>query len=614
MPGLHIDKVGGGGDFNNPANYLHFNYQDLMVLVTNNQLEIGRKYVVTDYLHKYSIAGANSDGIIRTKQVHQFLYGYATFGHYISDMPVGTVVIITHLPEGYAGNLQVGGTATVTQNSQDWYFMFSNGMHGVVGIGFKYYLSRYDTIPEGAEILDGYGKPVMRAGGIINTEVHDGTPYMNMTAQENFPILPEQLLLTAKDNGSFEEDVMSLTYPGDIVRYDLYRTEIYNDNSELIGTRPGFVTARKNINLRIDVGMCWRNAKFRRWQLNLDSRTKLLNQHLDVNTTKLGHQGKWLFTAGKRKVTEAQFFYVATTPEGMLPNLNQFAQWTEFAYTVESLSAAKDYPIFPLNSDRNPHTGHVAWVKIEQISNTVFQQLPSESNYMANIEVEAIHNSTFIGSTRMKDKEGYIHTFLSLDSYILTGEDNSINSSVNLSFLDMSMCFSNHIKKSIWGTMQNGIRLTGVDQPLPVVWWNYMHVNNVNFNSVVFAGVTARYYFNNCRLIETSLFNYYCPTHPNTFKDSEYSREQFNINGGVFSKVTMRFLNVVDRLVLSNMFFKDSNVARQNGLWMYDIPTPSYSRNIKKNDATDALYIEVMDADYNRTFTEISAQDPDPVV
>lgn len=614
MPGLHIDKVGGGGDFNNPANYLHFNYQDLMVLVANSGLERGRKYVVVDYLHRYFIAGSNSDGIIRNQVVHQYLYGYATFGYYISDMPVGTSVIITQLPEGYAGNLKVNDITTVTVNSQDWYFQFANGMHSIVGLSFKYYLSRYNTIPEGSEILDNNGKPVMIPGGLINTEVHDGTPYMNMTAQENFSILPEQLLLTAKDEGSFEEEVISLTYPGDIVKYDLYSTTVYNDNNEIIGNRPGFVRARKNLSLNVEVGMCWRNAKFRRWQLNLDSRTKLLNQHLDVNATKLGYQGKWLYTAGKRKVTEPQFFYIARSPEGKLPNLNQFAQWSEFDYTVESLSAAKDYPIFPLNSDRNPHTGHVAYVKIDNIGNTVFQQLVSESNYLLNLNAGSIYNSTFVGSTRINDAEININGFSSIDNFILTGNDNSIQSGVNLSFLDMSMCFNNYIKKPIWGTMQNGVRLTGVDQPLPVVWWNYMHMNNVHFNSVVFAGVTARYYFNNCRLIETSLFNYYCPTHPNTFKDSEYSREQFNINGGVFSKVTMRFLNVVDRLVLSNMFFKDSNTARQNSLWMYDIPTPSYSRNIKKNDATDALYIEVMNADYNRTFTEISAQDPDPVV
>ena len=612
MPGLIIDKVG-GGDFNNPKNYLHYNYQDLMVLVADAGLERGRKYVIVDYLHKYSIAGANSSGLIRNQETYQYAYGYATFGYYIYDMPVGRQVIVTYLPEGYAGAIQVGDVTTVTANSQNWYFQFANGMHSINGLGFKYYLSRYNTIPEGAEILDDNGKPVMMPGGVINTDVHDGTPYMDMTAEENFAILPEQLLLTAKDSGTFEEEVLSLTYPGDVVKYEIDWTEITNDNYEVIGTRPGFITGRKNESLGIDIGMCWRNAKFRRWQLDLESRTKLLNQHLDVNTTQLGYQGKWLYTAGKRKVTEPQYFYLAQLPEGKLSNLNANAQWSEFDYNPESLANAKDFPIFPLNSERNPHTGHVNGVKIKNIGNTVFQQLPSENTFKLNAEFESIYSSTFVGSANLQDPLGFITRATVLDSLLVGSNDISIDTISVLSFQHITDSIKAQVKRVVFGTMQNGVRLSGVDQPLPVVWWNYLHLTQTILNKVAISGVTPRIYINNCRLIETSIFNYYCPTHPDVYMDSEYSREHFNINGGVFSKVTMRFLNVVDRLVFSNMFFKDSNAARQNSLWLYDITTPSYSRNIKKNDATDALYIEVMDADYNRTFTEISSQAPNPL-
>lgn len=612
MPGLIIDKVG-GGDFNNPKNYLHFNYQDLMVLVADAGLERGRKYVIVDYLHKYSIVGTNSSGLIRNQETYQYAYGYATFGYYIYDMPVGRQVIVTYLPEGYAGAIKVGDVTTVSANSQNWYFQFANGMHSINGLGFKYYLARYNNIPEGAEIFDDNGKPVMMPGGIINTDVHDGTPYMDMTSVENFAILPEQLLLTAKDSGSFEDEVLSLTYPGDVVKYEIDWTEITNDNYEVVGTRPGFITARKNESLAIDIGMCWRNAKFRRWQLDLDSRTKLLNQHLDVNNTLLGYQGKWLYTAGKRRVTEPLYFYVARLPEGKLPNLNANAQWTEFDYTLESLINAKDFPIFPLNSERNPHTAHTNGIKIKYIGNTVFQQAPSENTFALNVDFENIYNSTFVGSARLLDSMGYINYALCLDTFILASIDVSIDTLTSLSFFQSAETVRAIIKRTHIATMQNGVRLSGVDQPLPVVWWNYLELSNTYFNKVVISGVTPRIYMNNCRLVETSIFNYYCPTHPDVYLDSEYSREHFNINGGVFSKVTMRFLNVVDRLVLSNMFFKDSNAARQNGLWLYDITTPSYSRNVKKNDATDALYIEVMDADYNQTFTEISSQAPNPV-
>ena len=76
----------------------------------------------------------------------------------------------------------------------------------------------------------------------------------------------------------------------------------------------------------------------------------------------------------------------------------------------------------------------------------------------------------------------------------------------------------------------------------------------------------------------------------------------------------MRFLNVIDRVALTNVFFEDSNSGKRvNGLWAYDIPTPIYSRSIKRNDASHALYYEVVDADYNKTFVEISAEDANPI-
>ncbi|MBK5192987.1 MAG: DUF11 domain-containing protein [Flavobacteriaceae bacterium] len=50
-----------------------------------------------------------------------------------------------------------------------------------------------------------------------------------------------------------------------------------------------------------------------------------------------------------------------------------------------------------------------------------------------------------------------------------------------------------------------------------------------------------------------------------------------------------------------------------NGLYLYDHLTSLYNKNLKKNDASDALYYESMDADYNRTFIELSAQKENPI-
>ena len=97
-------------------------------------------------------------------------------------------------------------------------------------------------------------------------------------------------------------------------------------------------------------------------------------------------------------------------------------------------------------------------------------------------------------------------------------------------------------------------------------------------------------HLDNTRLIETAIFAYYSPTHPNVVNDSEYSREVFKINNGVFSKVTMRFLNVVDRTILNMMLFKDSNPDATTGISLYDFTGPMYSKILELNAETFEVY------------------------
>ena len=614
MPGLIIDKVGKGSTFfNNPKNYIHLNFADLKQLIIDGGLEPQRKYQLTDYLHQYFIAGSNSDGNVFYFTTYDYIYGYATFGYYVYDLPVGTDVIVTALPAGYTGPVQVGDQTKVSGNSQNWYFHFANGMHSIVGVEFKIFKQRFTTIEEGIEYLDNNGKPVMVPGGLINTQVHDGSAYMDMTAAENLTVIPEQFIFTAETASSFVKDVESFTFPGDIIEFDFNNTEIYNDNSELIGTRTGFIRRRRNDALGIDLPIDWRNARWRRWQLDLDSRTKLLNQHLDVNNTKLGSQGKWLYTAGLRRVDQAQYFYIGLSIEGDLVNLNEHAQKTTFKYGVESVISAKDYPIIPLVESRDPDFQKVGSIKAEALHNTVFQCLPGESNSRTSIDAGRLTNCTFVAQASIGDTECELWEVTAIDAARIYGHDIRMEYCVTLSYLQLSKTNQVHFKGVVFATMQNGVRLAGVDQPLPVVWWLYIYANNSTFINCAFSGVTPHLYLDNTKLLEASVFGYYSPTHPGVANDSEYMREVFKIQGGVLSKVTLRFLNVVDRCVIDNILFKDHNANRTNGLWLFDITAPVYSRSIKKNDATDALYYETIDTDYTRAFIELSAQAPNPL-
>lgn len=599
MPGLHIDNIGGESFFSNPINFVHVNYQDLKVLLENAALEPGRRYVLTNYLHKYFIAGSNSSGIVERYEIFSYTFGYAVFGYYVPNLSLGREVVVDYLPEDYVGAIQVGDVTTVSENSQDYYIKFANGMHTITGLGIKIYLTRYTSIAEGAVINDANGRPVMVPGGLINTEVHDGAAYMEMTAAENLPVAPEQLVLTANTVGSLDKMAQSFTYEGDEVEFDFYNTEIYNDNYELIGSRNGLVKRRINDALGMDINCDWRNQKYRRWCLDLDSRTKLLNQHLDVNTTKLGFEGKWLYTAGLRRVDQPQYFFVGKEAEGKLNNLDQNAQKTTFQYLALSPVFAKDFTVVPLDAERKPIN---AAIKASSFYNTVFLGLAGEDTYGSYVTGGGVNNSTFISSTSIGGPEESFSEVTALDTFSVDSIKGDFYKIVSLSKVQMEHCQSSLIEDTIFGTMQNGVRIAGNDQPIPVVWWIYAYITQSTIINCAFSGVTPFLYLENTRLVETSIFAYYSPTHPDTPNDSKYQREVFKIQSGVFSKVTMRFLNNVDRVILENLLFKDNNAAAANGLFMYDIRAAVYSQVIKKN-LNEELYYERKDAQGNVILT-----------
>ena len=115
----------------------------------------------------------------------------------------------------------------------------------------------------------------MKPGGVLNIEVHDGTPYMSMTASENPAVLTESIILKAVDTNKFSREAESLTFPGDKLIYDYTDKYVYDENGNIIATRPGFILQRTNISGSISMNKDWRVQRYRRYAVDSTNWSKL---------------------------------------------------------------------------------------------------------------------------------------------------------------------------------------------------------------------------------------------------------------------------------------------------------------------------------------------------
>ena len=263
-------------------------YEEMKAIRDGNRLTPGSRYTITDYQTKYFIEGSNSSGIIRSNT-------FATTGNWSSLirgyeylLTVGQEVEIVSLPDGYQGIHTVGELTTVSDISGSYWFKFANAMDadlGMVGAEFVFYLDRYQNTPNDT-VIDSNGKPVIKPQGVINTEAHDGTAYMDMSASQNIAVPTESVVLIAASTNSFQPQGFSGTFLGDAIYYDMDDTEVINDNNQVIGSRNGHIFRRINRLQTVDLPVDWRVRRFRRWLLDQDSRTKFTNQqHPRVTAT-----------------------------------------------------------------------------------------------------------------------------------------------------------------------------------------------------------------------------------------------------------------------------------------------------------------------------------------
>lgn len=581
--------------------FIEGTYDEIVAIRDAQELKPGVRYIINDYQTEYFIKGSNSSGIVEEKEITANISGWAVLDdNYEYDLGVGDTVEITELPSGYGGGLVVGDTTTVSSENADYYFKFANGMQSVVGLKFKFFMTRYSTIAQDAIINDGNGKPVMRPQGIINTEVHDGTDYMEQTAAENLAVPVERIVLTAATFDTFEEVGYSETFDNDVIYYDIDDDEILNDNNEVIGDRTGFIYRRSNPRLDIDAAIDWRVFRFRRWLIDTDSRTNLINQDLDVNTTRVGFDGKFLFTSENRTNASINPFYVAKTPEAVLHNIDEKALRKEFTIVVESNIHAKDFNVFQLDSSYNPV--NVDKFKSTALYDTVFMGLGGEFNYNLYVEDCILQGSTFASNIRLFGTKMSMYDCTMLDSFATTTSFNCILQNViSLSNFSITRITNSRINGAIFGTQKGG-DITGTPVPDPSAkWFTFQYVDNCDMKNVVMGQASVYLCMDGTQIFNSSVFLYYSPENG----DGE-GRERVYVRGSVLSNVCLTVPRNVTQVGFNNLYFGYSNSASSDGLFIYDMSAGSLvKKNISKNDSNNNLYYESIDANNQKTITTL---------
>jgi hypothetical protein len=240
-------------------------------LKENEELIPGDTYILTDYQTKYIIEGTDTEDSESLLPVIGTASGYAQFYCINSEIlnasnALGTELTIKAIPSSYTGPLTVGQTVTIDAFFNCGYVRFSPRVT-TAGILLSLKELKYPNVPSNAVLNDGNGKPALKPKGVVNTDVHDGTPYLNMSAEENPEVPIERIALKAIDEKTFSLEAESLTYVGDSLLYDFNNTNVYSDSGEIIRKRNGFILKRTNLNGTISVDKDWRVQRYRRYQV-----------------------------------------------------------------------------------------------------------------------------------------------------------------------------------------------------------------------------------------------------------------------------------------------------------------------------------------------------------
>ena len=216
-----------------------YTFDALKTLVEQSALVLGKKYILSGYQTKYYIEGSNTSNIEKTITNTGIVSGFGFYDPPLLDLKYGSTITVMTLPENYSGAIQLGDTATVNAYYAGAYLKFTNGLQTITGATFKYSLPRYTSIAKDATVIDANSKVMMQAGGVINTMVHNGEAYMQMSAQENLAVPEEKIVVTAISETEFSTQAESSTHLGELLTYDFTDTQIKNEDGVVIGERNG---------------------------------------------------------------------------------------------------------------------------------------------------------------------------------------------------------------------------------------------------------------------------------------------------------------------------------------------------------------------------------------
>ena len=494
--------------------FLTDSYSVIRTLVDSSQLIPEKQYVINDYVHKYYIENTNTSDIKTYKTVTARISNFLVLdGDYEYNLTVGMTITIESLPIGYSGSLIVGETTTVTEAPSSYYFRFTNGMHSTstsIGVVISFGLPRFTTLTSliGATISDTNLKVVMKPGGILNTDVHDGTIYGDMSALENFAPPTESLLLRAKTSNTFYEEAESLTFKNDKVIYDINDSNVLNDNLEVISTRNGFISRRFNDVLDIDIDKDWRVQKYRRWLLPTEYRSNLLN--LTLGTSSLNsNQDKYLYTSELLGTASSSYMYLGKSLETTDITLGASGSVLSYGITFSTNQINfKDYPIFKLNSSLEPVK--ISKVKIDNLTNSVFIGNTTNFNYDLFVEFTTLSSSTFQGNIVFFGNNITLSNVEVLSDINIKGTFISLSNVNFLSTISGGQVSYTNINNSIFGSMNFGVFLSGYGT-LPantqVRWFTIFVFNSTIQNSILGCG-TSTLKLNHSTLNGITLFKY----------------------------------------------------------------------------------------------------------
>lgn len=498
-----VSDINGVATWTASVPFLTGGYSVIKTLVDNSQLVPEKQYVINDYVHKYYIENTNTSNIKTYKTVTSRISNFLVLdGDYEYNLTVGMTITIESLPIGYSGSLIVGQTTTVTEAPSSYYFRFANGMHSTstsIGVVISFALPRFETLTGliGATISDTNLKVVMKPGGILNTDVHDGTIYGDMSALENFAPPTEKLLLRARTSNTFYEEAESLTFKNDKVIYDINDSIVLNDNLEVISTRNGFISRRFNDVLGIDIDKDWRVQKYRRWLLPTEYRDNLLN--LTLGTSSLNsNQDQYLYTSELLGTASNSYMYLGRsleTTDITLAATSSVTSGSILSYGVTFSTNQinfKDYPIFKLDSNLAPVK--VSKVKIDNLTNSVFIGNTTNFNYDLYLELTTLSESTFQGNiiffgTNIRLSNINSLSDLNIDGSFITFDTVNFLSTISANISDTT------INNSIFGSMKFGVFLSGhgslPNSNTQVRWFTLFLYNSTIGSSVLGCGFST---------------------------------------------------------------------------------------------------------------------------